>query len=125
VDVLPFSASYPFLAASPPSIAATGQFPKKAEEGGADRGWPTPSLSGSNQVNILINSAEELEGNHYFYPFDNFVQLREVIAGPLSDVRRSSIQDALRRYEHPVTIIKARLAFRTFRVVRNRAVFRT
>ena len=67
---------------------------------------------------------DEREGEHYFYPFDNFVQLRQVIAGPLCDLSRSSIQDALRGYPNPVAIIRARLAFRTFRVVRNRAGFR-
>ena len=55
----------------------------------------------------------------YFYPFDGSVQLREVIAGPLCDLARARIEAALKGYRDPIRIIKARLAFRTFRVVAN------
>jgi hypothetical protein len=67
---------------------------------------------------------DEREGGHYFYPFDRFVQLREVIIGPLCATRKEDIEDALRTYQDSVTITKARLAFRTFRVVENLQGFR-
>jgi hypothetical protein len=62
---------------------------------------------------------DKREDGHYFYPFDNFMQLREIIAGPLCTVSKSQIDDALR--DHPaksVAVMKARLAFKTFRVVK-------
>lgn len=59
----------------------------------------------------------------YFYSFDTSVRLREVISGPLCDVSQLRIKDALKGYEVYVRTIKARLAFRSFRVVKNRRGF--
>ena len=47
------------------------------------------------------------------------VQLREVIIGPLCEVPEAKVKDALRDYEDKISVVKARLAFKTFRVVRN------
>jgi hypothetical protein len=62
---------------------------------------------------------DEREDGYYFYPFDSFVQLREVIAGPLCTTPKEDIEGALRTYSDTIAITKARLAFRTFRVVEN------
>lgn len=59
----------------------------------------------------------------YFYPFDGIVQLREVIAGPICNVPKTKIDEALRGYADKIPVIKARLAFKTFRVVKNRKGF--
>jgi hypothetical protein len=59
----------------------------------------------------------------YFYDFDEKVQLREVIAGPLCDIRTARIDKALQAYGGQVRVIKARLAFKTFRVVNNQRGF--
>jgi hypothetical protein len=67
----------------------------------------------------------EREGGHYFYPFDGFVRLGEVIAGPLCTTPREEIEEALRGYHDTVVLTKARLAFRTFRVVENLQGFRS
>lgn len=67
---------------------------------------------------------DERDGDHYFYPFDDFIQLREVIAGPLCSATKSEIDEALKGYGAPIQIIKARLAFKTFLVVRNLEGFR-
>jgi|SRR6267143_3161473 len=61
---------------------------------------------------------------HYFYPFDDMVRLCEVIAGPLCDTPKARIDKALRGCNDHIQVIKARLAFRTFRVVENRQGFR-
>jgi Protein of unknown function (DUF2971) len=66
---------------------------------------------------------DQREDGHYFYPFDNFVQLKEVIAGPLCEISKDRINQALNGYPEPVSVIKARLAFKTFRVVENRQGF--
>jgi hypothetical protein len=60
----------------------------------------------------------------YFHQFSDRIQLREVIAGPLCEVPRSSFDQALERYESRVKLVKARLAFGSFRVVANRQGFR-
>lgn len=62
---------------------------------------------------------DEREDGHYFYPFDGLVRLREVIAGPLCAVPKSRIDEALKGTAESVSVIKARLAFKTFRVVEN------
>lgn len=67
---------------------------------------------------------DERDGDHYFYPFDGFVQLREVIAGPLCVTPKTKIDEALNTYDDHVQVTKARLAFKTFQVVRNREAFR-
>ena len=60
---------------------------------------------------------------HYFYSFDEKVQLREVIAGPLCDTPKVTIDAALKGYDR-LCVLKARLAFTTFQVVENRRGFR-
>ena len=54
----------------------------------------------------------------YFADFGEDCALREVIVGPLSDVTEHTLREALgdMNLEH-VTLIKARLAFNSFRVV--------
>lgn len=59
----------------------------------------------------------------YFYNFDSHVRLREVIAGPLCGVTETGIRNALTGYEEEISLTKARLAFRTFRVVKNQKGF--
>lgn len=66
---------------------------------------------------------DQREDGHYLYPFDGFIQLREVIAGPLCAESRDRIDQALNGYPETVSITKARLAFRTFQVVKNRKGF--
>lgn len=61
---------------------------------------------------------------HYFYGFDERIQLREVIAGPLSDTLKSTIEAALKGYKEHIRVIKARLAFKSFQVVENQQGFR-
>ena len=55
----------------------------------------------------------------YFYTFDSYVQLREVIIGPLCEVPKAKVKNALGDYEDKISVVKARLAFKTFRVVKN------
>ena len=61
---------------------------------------------------------------HYFYSFDEKVRLREVIAGPLCDTPKGTIDAALKGYEADIRVVKARLAFKTFQIVENRRGFR-
>jgi hypothetical protein len=60
----------------------------------------------------------------YFYPFDGLVQFKEVIVGPLCEIPKTRIDEALKGDADKITVIKARLAFKTFRIVKNRKGFR-
>ncbi len=60
----------------------------------------------------------------YFREFDSDVILREVIVGPISDLAESTIREAVQHYSHAIKIRKARLAFKSFRVVANRRGFK-
>jgi hypothetical protein len=71
---------------------------------------------------IRIDERDAATG-FYFYPFDGIVQLSEVIAGPLCNIPRTRIDEALKDYTDKISVIKARLAFKTFRVVKNRKGF--
>ena len=60
---------------------------------------------------------------HYFYAIDDKISLREVIAGPLCETPKAIIDSALRGYAGHIRPIKARLAFTTFEVVKNKQGF--
>ncbi len=56
----------------------------------------------------------------YFLEFGENLRLREIIIGANSALTRSEVADALGDMADEVSSIKARLAFRSFRVVRQR-----
>jgi hypothetical protein len=60
---------------------------------------------------------------HYFYTLDEKIQLCEVIAGPLCDTPKATIDAALKGYVDHIRVVKARLAFTTFQVVENQQGF--
>jgi hypothetical protein len=69
---------------------------------------------------------DERDGDHYFYTFEtqpNFLRLREVIVGPLCETTEEQVRAALDGRYDDVKIIKARLAFKTFRVVIKKNAF--
>jgi Protein of unknown function (DUF2971) len=55
----------------------------------------------------------------YFADFSSELQLREVIVGVRSKVKKEEVESALVDYDNRVKIKKARLAFNSFRVVQN------
>jgi len=55
------------------------------------------------------------DGDHYFYDFDDRIDLREVIAGALCSEQKTLVA-AARAYSG-VSLTQARLAFRSFRIV--------
>ncbi len=58
-----------------------------------------------------------------YYNLDAKIALREVIAGPLCPVAKPVITEALSDDACSVRVLKSRLAFRSFRVVRDRRGF--
>ncbi len=53
----------------------------------------------------------------YFYPFDKFLKLKEVIVGPLCETPIEQIEKLTSEMKDSIRIIKARLGFKRFEVV--------
>lgn len=60
----------------------------------------------------------------YFAEFGDDIKLKEVLVGPLCKVTKKEIMGELRGYLKPVQVIKTRLAFKSFSVVKNLQGFR-
>lgn len=69
---------------------------------------------------FIILSGYLPENGLYFVPFDDETRLAEVIVGHRSDITRADIAEALGEHATGVEVFKARLAFHTYRVVRQR-----
>lgn len=70
----------------------------------------------------IVPLEERGEGGHYFVPFGDDFVLREVIIGNRCRREPHSFKNILFPYESRVTVIKARLAFKSFKVVKHRGV---
>ncbi len=64
-------------------------------------------------------SEKDPETGLYFYNFDDHLVLKEVIVGHSCDVSRSALRSALGELAETVKSFKARLAFGSFKVVRQ------
>ena len=62
----------------------------------------------------------EIEDGHYYFPFSEDMQLRQVLVGAESTLTRADISQALGAAPGDVEVFKVRAAFRSFSVVRNR-----
>ena len=77
-----------------------------------------------NEVRIFVQLEEaDRETGHYFKVFDSTLALKDVIVGARSNVKKKDIEEALDCQKSGVRIIKARMAFGSFRVVENKAGF--
>ena len=63
------------------------------------------------------------EGDRYFRRFDEDLKLKEVVAGARCPVGMAQLERSIAP-SRGVKIVKARLAFRSFRVVENKLGFR-
>ena len=74
-----------------------------------------------NEVRCIVPLRTTIkEGEFYFERFSNFLTLREVIVGHCSPVSRKQIMSVLKSLKASVSLVKARLAFRSFNVVRQK-----
>ncbi len=71
------------------------------------------------EVRMYINLEKERDG-HYYLSFSNSLQLNKVIIGCESDATVKEIEGALGDLKNSVEVLKARPAFKEFKVVRNR-----
>lgn len=75
------------------------------------------------EVRIIVRlENSHFEGGLHFLPYCNSLRLREVIIGPRSDLTAAQVAEIVEGCPDTIAITKSRLAFRSFRVVRNRAL---
>lgn len=67
--------------------------------------------------------SKDAETGLYFSDFNNQMRLTDVIVGPLCEEKEDSVRNNLQEQDEGANLIKARLAFRTFDVVRNKQGF--
>ena len=68
----------------------------------------------------VYTNLEECEDNLYYADFSDNFALKQVIVGAKSAVTRSQLSDALGTFSDGVEVFKAREAFKSFRVIRNK-----
>lgn len=64
-------------------------------------------------------AAQTMENGSYFYPFGRHLVLREVILGPLCEISVDRVREEVHAAYQDVSVIRARLAFKWFKVVRD------
>lgn len=70
------------------------------------------------EVRVFLKlDAKTLENGSYFYSFGPQLMLREVILGPLCEIPIDRVRELVRSAYPGVSVIKARLAFKWFKVV--------
>lgn len=64
------------------------------------------------------------EGDLYFKAFDWEMKLEEIVVGPMCGMTDVDLMSALHPSIGKVRIIKARMAFKSFRIVKNKLGFK-
>lgn len=72
---------------------------------------------------ISIENAYK-EDEHYFLKFNMNLELKEIIVGHRCTITRKHLKKLIKGISGNIEIIKARLAFTTFNVIKNKAGFR-
>lgn len=72
-----------------------------------------------DEYRVYLSLSEEENGTFY-KPFSDDLKLRKIIVGARSNISRNMIVDALGNLNGVVDCFKARPAFRSFRIVRNK-----
>ncbi len=75
-----------------------------------------------NEVRVIVPLEEMDSGGLYFTDFEGNLKLKEVILGPRSDLEISQVTKHLCSYKTDVMIIKSRIAFTKYEVVKNKSV---
>jgi hypothetical protein len=71
---------------------------------------------------IFVGLEDIDKDGNYFADFSEKLKLKRIIVGPRSQITRAKINESIRlaKFTHEIGCFKARLAFKSFRVVRNR-----
>ena len=67
---------------------------------------------------------ETVESGCYFYSFSDDLILREVVLGPRCEIPIEGVRKLVATFDHPVQVLKSRIAFSSFRVIKNRSASR-
>jgi len=59
------------------------------------------------------------EAGLYFMPFSKILRLKEIILGPLCELSMENIRNLASIYPHKIDVIKARIAYSTYKVIRD------
>lgn len=73
-----------------------------------------------NEYRVFPHLNDQDPSGLYFLPFDEGIALREVIVGHRSEISREELRQSLGGLASRVKTYRARLAFRSFRVVRQK-----
>jgi hypothetical protein len=78
-----------------------------------------------DEVRLFVSlNYETVESGCYFYSFSDDMVLREIILGPMCEIPVMSIRNLVANFESRVRVLKSRIAFGSFRVVKNKAASR-
>lgn len=70
----------------------------------------------------IVPLEEKEESGHYFVNFSDDFVLKEIIIGAQCSLKPLDFKDKLSKYSDQILVKKARLAFQTFKVVRNKSI---
>lgn len=71
------------------------------------------------EYRAFVNLDTQIDG-HYFIDFGSSLRLKRVIVGDQAAIRRRDVAGAIKGIESGVQVFKARAAYQSFEVVRNR-----
>jgi hypothetical protein len=78
-----------------------------------------------DEVRLFVGlDHDTIESGSYFYPFSDKLVLREIILGPRCEIPIMGVRNLVDNFESPVRVLKARIAFGSFKVVENRTASR-
>ncbi len=76
-----------------------------------------------DEVRMVLNLNDSVhEKGMYFLPFCNALYLREVIIGARRDLSPKDVRKVISSQDNNVRLTQGRLAFRSYRIVKNQAV---
>lgn len=67
---------------------------------------------------------DTIESGYYFVSFSDDLILREVVLGPRCEIPIEGVRKLVATFVQPVRVIKSRIAFGSFRVIKNRSASR-
>jgi hypothetical protein len=78
-----------------------------------------------DEMRLVVDLGEKtVESGCYFYSFSDKLILREVVLGPRCEIPIEGVRKLVATFDHPVQVLKSRIAFSSFRVIKNRSASR-
>ena len=78
-----------------------------------------------DEVRLFVGLDQDtIESGCYFYSFSDDLVLREIILGPRCEIPIVGVRNLVANFEDRVRVLKSRIAFGSFRVVKNKVASR-